>query len=90
MQGDEPFVDPKDLKQLMKALEADGSTMATLYVPITDPAIIADPNAVKVVKSTHGYATLFQPVGSAVMRQAGDDGHCTRNQTDHWDSKYPH
>ncbi|WP_407275137.1 3-deoxy-manno-octulosonate cytidylyltransferase [Halothiobacillus sp. DCM-1] len=50
LQGDEPLMVPALLKQVASLLIAHpASAMATLMVPITDPAEFADPAVVKVV-----------------------------------------
>ncbi len=60
LQGDEPFIEPKDLARLLQhMLEHDDLGMGTLATPIRDPAIFHDPNVVKVVRDEQGHALYF-------------------------------
>ena len=59
VQGDEPLVDPGALDQLVSSLKLSDAGAATLAVPVDDPAVAADPNAVKVVCDLAGYALYF-------------------------------
>ena len=60
IQGDEPLIDPVLIDQLAQALLDDsGVSMATAANPITDPALMADPNVVKVVMAHNGDALYF-------------------------------
>jgi 3-deoxy-manno-octulosonate cytidylyltransferase (CMP-KDO synthetase) len=60
VQGDEPFVDIRELKKLMLAMEvapkADIGTMAHRSLSLAD---FRDPNVVKVVTSPSGHALYF-------------------------------
>lgn len=59
VQGDEPLVDPLHLNELIAAISSDPQAgMATLCHPICD-AEADNPNAVKVVVSSKGYALYF-------------------------------
>jgi 3-deoxy-manno-octulosonate cytidylyltransferase (CMP-KDO synthetase) len=50
IQGDEPFIQPEQIDRLAAVL--DGQTeLATLVKPITDPALLTNPNVVKAVVS---------------------------------------
>lgn len=64
IQGDEPFVDPTQIEQLMKLIAQPEAAIATLAKPITSAAQLADPSKVKVVLSTSGAALYFsrQPI----------------------------
>ncbi len=60
VQGDEPFVSPGILEQVVRPLLRPGSApMATLAKPIDDPEVLADPNVVKVVTRRSGDALYF-------------------------------
>ena len=59
IQGDEPFVDPKDIDRVVEALEQDPSSAVTLMTPIGDESELHDPNAVKVVTGDRGQALYF-------------------------------
>ncbi len=60
IQGDEPLIDPALIDQLAQALLTDsGVSMATAANPISDPALMADTNVVKVVIAKNGDALYF-------------------------------
>lgn len=60
VQGDEPLIDPEVIDDVVAALQADEqAVMSTAAKRITDPALVADPNAVKVVKDRSGRALYF-------------------------------
>ncbi len=58
LQGDEPLVDPRDIRVLADSLRDSDAEMATLIVPISK-AEAADPNLVKVVCDQKGNALYF-------------------------------
>ncbi|MEJ6572991.1 MAG: 3-deoxy-manno-octulosonate cytidylyltransferase [Akkermansiaceae bacterium] len=60
IQGDEPLIDPSLIDQLATALHVDGGVaMATAANPITDDALMDDPNVVKCVLALNGDALYF-------------------------------
>ena len=59
IQGDEPFVDPHDIDQVVVALKQDPSAAVTLMTPIHESRELLDPNAVKVVVGNAGQALYF-------------------------------
>lgn len=59
VQGDEPFIPPKIIRQVADNLVGIDAAMATLAVPITTAEEAFNPNAVKVVVDAHGYALYF-------------------------------
>lgn len=60
IQGDEPMLDPRMLKELAEGLIADkGADSATVCVPITNEADFQNPNIVKVVRAANGRALYF-------------------------------
>lgn len=59
IQGDWPEVDPRDLEAIVDQLLAGRAVCNTLCVPLGDPAAIADPNVVKVVRGRNGKALYF-------------------------------
>lgn len=60
IQGDEPLIDPALIDQLGQTLLDDsGVSMATAANPITDDALMNDPNVVKVVMARNGDALYF-------------------------------
>ena len=59
VQGDEPLIEPEAIEAaLAAALERDADVV-TLMTPLEDPALIRDPNRVKVVVDRAGYALYF-------------------------------
>ena len=60
VQGDEPLMDPATIDRAIEPLLADPElVMATARRRITDPALVADPNVVKVVCGRDGRALYF-------------------------------
>ncbi|MBL8730163.1 MAG: 3-deoxy-manno-octulosonate cytidylyltransferase [Planctomycetes bacterium] len=59
IQGDWPEVDPRDLEAIVAQLLDGAAVCNTLCVPLAEPAAIADPNVVKVVRGGNGKALYF-------------------------------
>ncbi len=60
IQGDEPMLDPRMLKELAEGFISDkGADSATVCVPINNKADFNDPNIVKVVTAQNGRALYF-------------------------------
>ncbi len=60
LQGDEPLMPPRLLRQVAKTLIAHpDADLATLAVPLSEPGQLFDSNTVKVVTDRHGYALYF-------------------------------
>ena len=59
IQGDEPFIDPRQIDQVTELIRQSEVCLATLARKITDPARVQDPNTVKVVFGNDGNALYF-------------------------------
>ncbi len=60
LQGDEPFIDPTQIKTVISILQQDeNAQIATLIKQITTTQELFDPNIPKVVTDIHGYALYF-------------------------------
>ncbi len=60
VQGDEPLIHPDTIDEAIAPLRADASIpMGTLCRKIDDPAEVSDPNVVKVVFDSKGFALYF-------------------------------
>jgi 3-deoxy-manno-octulosonate cytidylyltransferase (CMP-KDO synthetase) len=60
VQGDEPFIEPAMIEQVLEPFAADRAiVVTTLRRRITDPADLANPNVVKVVVDARGDALYF-------------------------------
>lgn len=59
VQGDEPFIDPQQIRQLNELFDEPETEIATLIKPITDHEALFNPNKVKVVISKKGEALYF-------------------------------
>ncbi len=60
LQGDEPCMPARLLEQVAETLASHpGAGMTTLAYPISDRALLFDPNVVKVVTDHQGYALYF-------------------------------
>lgn len=65
IQGDEPFVTREPLEQLIAVFDgpdADRIDLASMVQEIKDPALVTDPNYVKVVMDKDGFCTVFSSV----------------------------
>jgi len=59
IQGDEPFIDPEQIRQLADCFAYRETLLATLIKKITHHGEISDPNVVKVTIDKNGSALLF-------------------------------
>ena len=60
VQGDEPLIHPQTITAVaVKLCQIEGPAMVTARVRITDEALVADPNCVKVVVDREGRAMYF-------------------------------
>jgi len=59
IQGDEPFIDPRQIDQVAELIRQPEVCLATLARQIDDPGRIQDPNTVKVVFGNDGNALYF-------------------------------
>jgi 3-deoxy-manno-octulosonate cytidylyltransferase (CMP-KDO synthetase) len=76
VQGDEPFVDTKDLAGLMQTLEASKNTrMGTLFHKNTNLSMAKDPNVVKVLMNSLGQAIYFSRVALPFVRDDKKNEH---------------
>jgi 3-deoxy-manno-octulosonate cytidylyltransferase (CMP-KDO synthetase) len=71
VQGDEPQIPPAVIAQLADLLRSDPDVgTATLCEPITDAALLFDPNVVKVVTGSDGFALYFSRAPIPYARDA--------------------
>jgi 3-deoxy-manno-octulosonate cytidylyltransferase (CMP-KDO synthetase) len=73
IQGDEPFLDPRQIDQLAGMFLDKSTQIATLVKKITDPAELADPNVVKVVVDRDMQALYFSRSAIPYQRQHPSD-----------------
>ena len=59
IQGDEPFIDPRQINQVVDLIRRDDTCLATLARRIDDPSRIENPNVVKVVFDHEDNALYF-------------------------------
>lgn len=59
VQADEPLVERKHIDSLVTALLPNQTSMSTLAVPFTQESDFLDPNQVKVILDSRGYAMYF-------------------------------
>lgn len=59
IQGDEPFINPKQIDLVISCFENDGVQIATLAKKIDDEKELFDKNVVKVVSNINGIAIYF-------------------------------
>lgn len=69
VQGDEPMLDPRMLKELAEGIVADkGCDSATMCLPIKNDEDFHNPNIVKVVRAQNGRALYFSRLPIPYMR----------------------
>ncbi|MCY2961577.1 MAG: 3-deoxy-manno-octulosonate cytidylyltransferase [Planctomycetota bacterium] len=73
VQGDEPDLDREDLARLVAAFADPAVSMATLCVPLTDPAAFQAPSVVKVVRDARGDALYFSRAPIPAAGHAPDE-----------------
>ena len=59
IQGDEPFIDPGQISQVIRCFDDPDVQIATLVKAIHDDKVLRDPNVVKVVTARDGNAAYF-------------------------------
>jgi 3-deoxy-manno-octulosonate cytidylyltransferase (CMP-KDO synthetase) len=74
VQGDEPLIDPRDIDTLAAMISRPGVEIATLVKTEADPAILQNPNRVKVVIGREGYALYFSRLPVPFVRQPLPEG----------------
>ena len=79
IQGDEPFIQPEQINQLVEALRQPSSQIATLGRRITEPANLHSPNVVKLVMSLQHEALYFSRHPIPYQRGA-EPAHWLQNQ----------
>ena len=59
VQGDEPMIEPEVIDRAVAEMRRRDAEIVTLMTKLEDPAVIQDPNRVKVVSDKNGYALYF-------------------------------
>lgn len=80
IQGDEPFIRPEQLRQLMDCFADPSTQIATLVKRMTNPQDVFNPNHVKVVRDSSGRALYFSRSPIPYMRNLPQD---------QWVEQYP-
>jgi 3-deoxy-manno-octulosonate cytidylyltransferase (CMP-KDO synthetase) len=76
VQGDEPLIEPAAIDQAVEAMREDAEVLvATLAVPIGNPADIMDPNVVKTVLDFDGNGLYFSRAPIPWVRDRGGPVH---------------
>jgi|WetSurMetagenome_2_1015567.scaffolds.fasta_scaffold97771_3 3-deoxy-manno-octulosonate cytidylyltransferase (CMP-KDO synthetase) len=71
IQGDEPFIDPEQISQVIRCFDDPDVMIATLIKAVHDDKILNDPNVVKVVTARDGNAIYFSRAPIPFVRGAG-------------------
>lgn len=71
VQGDEPFIRPEQLHQLIDCMLASDADAGTLVKKITEEKDLQNPNVVKAVISSKGKALYFSRSAVPFVRQTG-------------------
>ena len=72
VQADEPLVERKHIDSLVTALLPNQTSMSTLAVPFTQESDFLDPNQVKVILDSRGYAMYFSRAPIPFYRDAAE------------------
>lgn len=75
IQGDEPFIDPRQIDQVADLIRQPETTLATLARKIVDPTRLNDPNTVKVVFDLNGNALYFSRYAIPYVREEAEIDH---------------
>lgn len=70
IQGDEPFIQPAQIEELISCMETHQAGIGTLVLPLTDPSDLSNANVVKVVRDKNGNALYFSRSAIPFMRSA--------------------
>jgi 3-deoxy-manno-octulosonate cytidylyltransferase (CMP-KDO synthetase) len=70
VQGDEPFIHPEQISQVMKCFNSKNTQIATLLKPINNKTDITDPNKPKVVINRKNEALYFSRSAIPYFRNA--------------------
>jgi len=81
IQGDEPFIRPEQLAQLMACFEDEATQIATLVRRMARPEDVFDPNQVKALRDLSGRALYFSRSPVPFVRDASKE---------EWLSRYPY
>ena len=78
IQGDEPFIKPEQIKELIQCFEDSSTQIATLKKKIEDSEEIFNPNNVKVVTDTKQFALYFSRNPIPFVRNAEKESWITK------------
>lgn len=73
IQGDEPFIDPAQINEVIELIGRDDTQIASLAKPIEDEDELFSPNVVKVVMDRQGNALYFSRNHIPFMRNLDHD-----------------
>ena len=68
IQGDEPFIQPAQIEEIIACMETHQAGIGTLVLPLTDPSDLSNANVVKVVRNQKGKALYFSRAAIPFMR----------------------
>ena len=75
IQGDEPFIQPVQIQEIISCMEEGRAPIATLLQQVTDADALSDPNVVKCVRSKSGMALYFSRYGIPYLRSEPFENH---------------
>jgi 3-deoxy-manno-octulosonate cytidylyltransferase (CMP-KDO synthetase) len=73
IQGDEPFIDPRQIDLLCSCFEDPRTELATLIKKIESPEVLLNPNSPKVIVDRHGFAIYFSRHPIPYVRASSTD-----------------
>jgi 3-deoxy-manno-octulosonate cytidylyltransferase (CMP-KDO synthetase) len=71
IQGDEPFIDPTQIDELAVLLQDGTTELATLMIPVNDPAYLFDTGEVKIVLNDKMEALYFSRMAIPFLKGIG-------------------
>lgn len=74
IQGDEPFIQPGQIEEIISCISESGAPIATLLQPLSQTEDIANPNVVKCVRSSSGMALYFSRYPIPYLRGEQPEG----------------
>ena len=70
IQGDEPFIQPAQIDEIIDCMEKRLASIGTLVLPLKDAADLSNPNVVKVVRAGNGKALFFSRSAIPYLRSS--------------------
>ena len=76
IQGDEPFIQPGQIQEIIACMEEGRAPIATLLQHVPDRETLSNPNVVKCVRGANGLAMYFSRSAIPYLRSKKFEEHC--------------